>query len=154
MVSQWLKAETIKADEKGYIDWQEAERSIAATRDPSKPLQRSGTPHEDSIFSDENTVYNPEDVNRRYNAARMLKMEEDARLSSIKRQEAEGELISRDEVKDAARVIGVRVRAKMMAIPARVSGELVAMTDPKKIGQFISDEIREALTALAGEFDE
>jgi hypothetical protein len=52
-------------------------------------------------------------------------------------------------VQAEARTIGVRVRAKMMAIPARVTGELVAMTDPKEIGQYLQDEIREALRALA-----
>lgn len=148
-VSRWIKQGKIEADEDGYIEWEAADLALAMSRDPSRATQRTGTPHESSHFSDENYDVTPEEVARRYQAARMRKMEEDAQLSEIKRREAEGDLIARDKVQADARTIGVRVRAKMMAIPARVTGELVAMTDPKEIGQYLQDEIREALRALA-----
>jgi len=74
-----------------------------------------------------------------------------ARLAKIEFEERVGKLVSRDEITVAAFTKARTVRDNLLNIPDRVAAVLAAETDPVRMHQILSDEIRKALIELSGD---
>lgn len=149
-VSRWLESETIAQTEDGCIKWKEAERSIASSRDITRPLQRHGEKHDAAIDAD--VELEAEEVRRRYSLAQMRREEERAKREEIARLEEEGLLVPLEDVEADAEDAAIRLKAAMMAIPDRAAPELTSMTDLKEVHAYLVKEIREALAEMSSDF--
>jgi phage terminase Nu1 subunit (DNA packaging protein) len=76
-----------------------------------------------------------------------------AELAELKLATEKGRLVDREEVKRDAFKIGRQVRDRLIGIPDRVSAEVAGLTDPFKVHDILSVEIRNALEALIAEND-
>lgn len=139
-VSQWLSSGTIEEDGEGRIEWQKAQKSIEASRDYDKPLQRNRKSKADHPDED--------DVRARQRRAKMLRDEERARLAQIERMKASEDLLSAEAVEAEIADHCQKFRAQILTVPDRVAGKLVGMTDRREITQLIEDELHECLTTL------
>ena len=74
-----------------------------------------------------------------------------ARLAKIEFEERSGKLLSRDEVTVTAFTVARTVRDNLLNIPDRVAAMLAAETDPGRVHQILSEEIRKALIELCDE---
>lgn len=71
-----------------------------------------------------------------------------AKLIQLEYQIKSGDFISAEQVKGEAYKIGRRVRDSLMAVPERVSAELVSMDDPREISIYLKEQIALALKDL------
>lgn len=74
-----------------------------------------------------------------------------ARLAKIEFEERATKLVSRDEVTVAAFTKARTVRDNLLNIPDRLSAMLAVESDPSRVHQILSDEIRKALIELSGD---
>lgn len=83
--------------------------------------------------------------------ARAYRERFEALQARIKYDKEIGKLVDTADVKKQAFKLARGVRDAMMNIPDRVSHELAAQTDPARVHQRLTEEIRQALADLAGE---
>ena len=84
-----------------------------------------------------------------YAKARAIREQYLARLAKIEFEERSGKLISRDEVQVAAFNKFRTFRDGMLNIPDRVAAVLAAESDPHKVHEVLTTEIRKALLEFA-----
>ena len=72
-----------------------------------------------------------------------------ARLARIEFEERSAKLVSRDEITVAAFTKARTVRDSLLNIPDRVASLLAAETNPVKVHNILSEEIRKALIELS-----
>ncbi len=80
-----------------------------------------------------------------YTRARAVRETYQARITKIEYEERSGRVVSRDEVQVATFNKFRTFRDGMLNIPDRVAAMLAAETDPAKVHQLLSTEIRKAL---------
>jgi phage terminase Nu1 subunit (DNA packaging protein) len=157
MVSKWLKEATITETPQGYVEWEKAQQAIAESRDPSRALQRQGTPHPESLVAQSASDGEQEEDlgdawDKRYVRARALKEEETHKLAKLKRLEEEGKLVDAEQVAlDFANVAAI-VQQKMRTIPVRIAAQVLACTTEAEARSLLSREIDIALSSLADGF--
>jgi len=126
--------------EKADIEWQ---RNTAP-----RPLQRaSGNPVRRSIGGLQPAAESSPSGG--YAAARAIREQFLARLAKIEFEERSGKLISRDEIQVAAFNKFRTFRDGMLNIPDRVAAVLAAESDPHKVHETLTTEIRKALLEFA-----
>ena len=74
-----------------------------------------------------------------------------ARLAKIEFEERSTKLVSRDEVRVAAFTTARTVRDNLLNIPDRLAAMLGAESDPSRVHQILTEEIRKALSELSGD---
>lgn len=84
-----------------------------------------------------------------FNRARALKEAELAKLAKIKREEQEGLLIRRDDVKRDIEALAVIVSKGLTGIPARVMPLINGEADPGKREALLEEQIRHVLNEFA-----
>jgi len=72
----------------------------------------------------------------------------EAKLKELQVREREGELISSDKVKKIVYEMVRKSRDSILSIPNRLSPELAAETDPFKVEQMLTKELKQALEHL------
>lgn len=89
------------------------------------------------------------DYNALYIKSRALHEEEKARLAKYKADEMAGALLPADQVRldffDIAKTVGNAI----LAVPDRVANELAATTQPERVHQILSGELRRCLEDMA-----
>jgi phage terminase Nu1 subunit (DNA packaging protein) len=150
-VSQWLKEGTITETDDGYIEWSTAQKSIAASRDHSRPLTRQGTPHPEALVPGDlpGNDDDEDDYGARFVRARALHEEEKHKLAELKRRKEEGELVNAEEVAMAFANVAAIVQQKLRTIPGRVAARVRACATEAEVRAMLMEEIDIALTALA-----
>lgn len=93
-----------------------------------------------------------ETVNVDFNAEKALLMQAKRKSVEMDMRRRERELIEADEIRDAMRDMLVAFRARVRAIPAKVSPRVAGMEDRTKIFDIIRAECDEALMELS-DFD-
>lgn len=84
-----------------------------------------------------------------FNKARALKEAELAKLAKIKREEQEGLLIRRDDVRKDIETLAVIVSKGLTGIPARVMPLINGEADPGKREALLEEQIRNVLAEFA-----
>jgi len=84
-----------------------------------------------------------------YLKARAIREQYQARLAKIEYEEKIGKLVNRDEVQVAAYNKYRTFRDQCLNIPDRLAAMLAAETDPAKVHEILSTEIRKALLEFA-----
>jgi len=84
-----------------------------------------------------------------YTKARAVREHYQARLAKIDYEERTGSLVSRDEVQVAAFNRFRQFRDHMLNIPDRVAAMVASESDPTKVHQILTAEIRKALNDFA-----
>jgi len=84
-----------------------------------------------------------------YARARAIRENFSARLAKLDYEERLGKLVNRDEVQVAAFNKFRTFRDGMLNIPDRVAAQLAAETDPAKVHEILTTEIRKALLEFA-----
>ncbi|MDF0673240.1 MAG: hypothetical protein P0120_02700 [Nitrospira sp.] len=72
-----------------------------------------------------------------------------AKLSELEFLTRTGQLVGKEQVKTDAFRLGRMIRDAMLNLPYRLAGVIAAETDPEKIHDLLTKEIRQALEALA-----
>lgn len=132
--NQLVKEGTLKAVE-GKIDEEQADMALAAIRDLSKTEKRS---------SQEST-----ELSTLLLKTRIKNEMERGKLLEARAKVEIGELISVDEVKQAAFNKARIVRDNLLNIPDRVANLLASVDDASKIHELLSQEIRNSLEGLS-----
>lgn len=88
----------------------------------------------------------------RYNLARALREEANAKMADLKLKQAAGELIEVDKIRELAFKAGRIVRDQILTIPDRISSDLAAETNQFKVYQTLSEELKSALISLEEAF--
>lgn len=81
--------------------------------------------------------------------AEVRKLNAEADIKELQRDEMKGELVNKSEIVAAYQDLVIRCRAKMLALPSRVTSQLVDMDDPLQIEGLLSDVVDEALNELS-----
>ena len=74
-----------------------------------------------------------------------------AELARIRLKQAQGELLHRDEIREAWFDVLKTVKDRVGAIPARVAQRVAALTDPHEVRQLLDRELKSSLSGLADE---
>lgn len=117
-------------------------RAVAATRHrtaPPPPRRLSGSVASDRVLAGGGN----------YLVARGVRKGFLARLAKIQYEEKLGKLINRDEVQGERFNTNRIIRGGVLNIPDRVSAQLAAETDEKKVHEILTTEIRNALNGIA-----
>lgn len=131
--NQLIKEGTLKSVE-GKIDEEQADMALAAIRDLSKTEKRS---------SQEST-----ELSTLLLKTRIKNEMERGKLLEARAKVEIGELVSVDEVKQAAFNKARIVRDNLLNIPDRVANLLASVDDASKIHELLSQEIRNSLEGL------
>ena len=86
-----------------------------------------------------------------YAQARAERERYNAKLARLKYEREKGTLVDAAEVKKAAFESARIVRDRLLMIPDRISAEIAAMSDARKIETLLENEIRSALKELCGD---
>lgn len=92
----------------------------------------------------------PDDAIPELNESRARREHYQAELSKLQVAQQRRELVPAEEVKKEAFQIGRSVREALSNLADRLSHQLAGETDPAVIHQLLSDEHRDALSALSG----
>ena len=129
----------------GLIDFEQAKRDIDNNlkKVDAKTLNNIiGNPPPSSLFD------KPEQPNE-YNAARLRDIEATAGMKELKLKEKEGSLIDKEGYERAAHTTARTLRdALINNLPARISQELAALTDPWQIECFLREQMRLELKTI------
>jgi hypothetical protein len=120
----------------GKVDIDEANATLASTKNPSKPETRKG-------------LQNVTDLSTLLLKTRIKNEMEKGKLLEGKAKAEIGELVSVEEVKTSAFNKARIVRDNLLNIPDRVASQLASISDEKKIHEILLTEIRTVLEALA-----
>lgn len=111
----------------------------------------------------ENTILNNKNADHAYegtpqtannakastSTARSVKEVYSAKMEQLKYEKMVGSLVDADEVKKAARDMGLAVRDALQYLPDKLGPVLAAETDIEKVNDLLSEEIRSALDAMS-----
>ena len=124
------------------VDPEQADAAIAASRS-YRQLANS------TINVDAVPAMNEELADRDYNAlylkSRALHEEEKARLAKLKADELAGAVLSADQVRLDFFDLAKTVANAILAVPDRLANELAATTEPERVHQALSAELRRCL---------
>ncbi len=70
------------------------------------------------------------------------------KLAILKKEYVKVEDVNRRWTEQAA-----RIKSKLLALPARLTPQMAAMSDRKEINSVLADAVNEALNELAGEYE-
>lgn len=84
-----------------------------------------------------------------YHAEKARKTKAEADLVELTAAKRKGELIEAADVDREAQAVMLQIRARMLAVPDRVTPRVVGETDERAVKAAIADEIEQALTALS-----
>lgn len=116
----------------------------------------------------ENTILNSKNADHNYegspkainnnktntSTARSVKEVYSAKMEQLKYEKMVGSLVDADDVKKAARDMGLAVRDALQYIPDKLAPILAAESDIEKVNDLLSEEIRSALDAMSrGNFE-
>lgn len=89
-----------------------------------------------------------------YSKARAAKETMAAKMAQVKYEQLTGSLVEADEVRSAAKKIGLSLRNSLMNLPNKISPLVASETDVLKVKMILEGEIRSALTNLSrGDYD-
>lgn len=89
-----------------------------------------------------------------YSKARAAKETMAAKMAQVKYEKLTGSLIEVDEVRKAAKNIGLAIKGSLTALPNKLAPILAAETDVQKVRKYLDEEIRMALENLSrGNYD-
>ncbi len=132
---------------KAFIDSEKADREWGSNTDLTTAPQREEAPPPPAEPTAE-----PERRLGVAGAAAILKGYQ-AKLAKLQFEEKSGKLVATDVVEHDAFRVARAVRDGMLSIPAKVSAELAAETDPFEVHKKLEREIRLALENLATELE-
>jgi phage terminase Nu1 subunit (DNA packaging protein) len=147
-VNQLINQGVIIPTNDGKVDVVQADAAIRKHSDPSKRSNRKGTPDPSVPHGHDSPHVDEDDYQARYIRARALLEEEKHEKARIERLQIEGALVLMADVQRDAANLGSLVRAKIMNIPDRVSGQLVGIRDVLEIKRILNKELRQALSEL------
>ncbi len=143
------------ADANGRVDPDEADRILAATREPtlpkepappSAPARPSPTPRPAAGFGNQT----PTDLPTLLLRARTKTEVEKGKLLALKAKVEAGRFVDADEVKVAAFNRARIVRDALLNLASRLSPLVAAESDERACFDLIDREVRQALDELAG----
>lgn len=131
----------------GKLNVEEADAACLERLDPARSavLNAVGRPDADTFDPDA-------DSTATYQAARAMREGYEARIAKLEFLEKKGELVDAGQIENAFREIGREVREKLMNLSPRLSPMLAAETDPRKIDQMLTVDIRRICDDLANKF--
>lgn len=89
-----------------------------------------------------------------YSKARAAKETMAAKMAQVKYEKLTGSLVEVDEVRKAAKNIGLAIKGSLTALPNKMAPILAAETDVQKVRKYLDEEIRMALENLSrGNYD-
>lgn len=89
-----------------------------------------------------------------YSKARAVKETMAAKTAQVKYEQLTGSLVDADEVRSAAKIVGLNLRNSLLNLPNKLAPILAAETDVLKAKRILEDEIRSALENLSrGDYD-
>jgi hypothetical protein len=170
-IYQLKKSGVVTVDEDGLLDADEADAAIAKHRDPSKPMQRKGTPDPDAVVirqgdfektgtlspdtgDDDDEAPPAGGWQGLYIKSRAIKERELARSAKLRADAEEGRLVDAEEVALQWANVGVIIRQKLSGIPSRLSAQLAVITDEAEARRLLQAEINITLTALTQQLSE
>jgi hypothetical protein len=122
----------------GKVDIDEANATLASTKNPSRVEMRRG-------------VQNVSDLSTLLLKTRIKNEMEKGKILEAKAKAEVGELISVDEVRAAAYNKARVVRDNLLNIPDRVAAQLASIDDERKVHEVLMAEIRSVLETLSAE---
>ena len=122
----------------GKVDIDEANATLASTKNPSRVEMRRG-------------VQNVSDLSTLLLKTRIKNEMEKGKILEAKAKAEVGELISVDEVRAAAYNKARIVRDNLLNIPDRVAAQLASIDDERKVHEVLMAEIRSVLETLSAE---
>lgn len=151
--TQRIAAAVVEKDGKRWLDrdvalelWSKNTRKTHnAIVSEADPIEEPSTPRELKKAIDRL----PDDAIPELNESRARKEHYQAELAKLQVAQQRRELVPVDEVKKEAFQIGRSVREALANLADRLSHQLAGETDPTVIHQLLSEEHRDALTALA-----
>lgn len=149
-ISQLATSGRLVLTPSGRIVVEDSDKALAASIDPSKQRAQKPKP-EQSIPGAAPSERQREDdlpaVRGRVSEAeaRTLNYLERAKLQKLTRERLEGKLLDADQTKDQVFTRFRAARDAMLAIPARISAELAAMTDAFEVQRKLTLEIEMAM---------
>ena len=129
----------------GRIDSDVADREWAANTRVSQPVMPPPRRAQQDLDDDQGAGFGVS----QYTKARAVREHYQARLAKIEFEERTGSLVSRDEVQVAAFNRFRQFRDHLLNIPDRVAAMVAAESDPAKVHQILTAEIRKALNDFA-----
>jgi hypothetical protein len=141
-VEKAVKQGRIRTTPEGKLDVEQADRDWGRNSSPVNAPRQASRAAEPNDGAGRGPTY------AQSRAVRELYL---ARLAKIEFEERAAKLVSRDEVTVAAFTKARTVRDNLLNIPDRVAAMLAAESDPTRVHQILSDEIRKALIELSGE---
>ena len=158
-INRLVREGKLPADGDGRIDPTEADRVLAALRQPAKGSRRKAgagsraEPAAPSPPAPEAPMPSPSgspDLPTLLLKTRIKSEAERAKLLEIKAKVEAGKYVDVDEVKVAAFNKGRVVRDALLNIPDRLAAVLAAEADADKVHALLTAEIRQALIELTG----
>jgi len=134
-VQKLLKRGSIHLVE-GKIEAEEADAMLASMAEPSKVRPSSSD-------------YSARELSVRLMEARLKNETEKGVLLEIQAKIAKGELLHKEDVRNALFTQGRTLRDKLLNIPDRVASLLASLDDASKIHTILTQEIRTVLEGLA-----
>ncbi|WP_374979252.1 terminase small subunit [Pseudomonas solani] len=159
-ISKLAKQDRLVLDEAGRVDVEATDALLAETADPSKAgvaerhqrdradkgVHAHVTPSSSATLPAPPTFGQPD-----FQKARARREHYLAGLAEDEFRKGRGELVERETVDREGFDIARTVRDLLLGLPAKVSGELVAITDAWEMEQRLTALIRSALEEAAGE---
>lgn len=155
----------IKTLEDGRIDPQAADEQWTRNTAPrpQRPTEAANPPltrntHHRSELPKPNSIREesrePSRLDSAFDFARARAVREnyEARLRKLEFEERSGRLVNRDEIEVAAFNRFRMYRDAMLNIPDRLSAQLAAETDPARVHELLTEEIRRALNEVSDAF--
>jgi len=136
-----------KANEEWPVSPREMDSKKSHQQDKIDDAEADLEAFKDEIGSD-NDRLTQASVAVRYNLARALREEANAKLADIKQKQAAGELVEVAKIRDIAFKAGRVVRDQVLTIPDRVSADLAAETNQYKVYLLLTNELKNALASL------
>lgn len=117
------------------------------------PIEKEGKRGESTLFNTEKVidwmVKRASATDAELERARIRSINATAEKTELEVEEMKGNLIALDEMKGMwAKVLGA-FRARVLSMPSRLTPQLAAVRDPKKIEKLLKDTCYEALTELS-----
>lgn len=141
-VQKALRDGRITKEEDGTIDPERADREWDAnTNEAKRRPPAGGRSAEDRAEGKPAT----------YSEARAIREALNARIARLEYEERIGKLVSRAEVEAEAFRVGRLLRDRLFVIPGRVSAQIAAETNPKRIAALLDREFRTVLDETLGE---
>jgi len=152
-VTRWGKSDRLAFTSDGLVDFERSDALLAATLDPMRGHGLAIAAAADDFSNARHTntrtdLLSPADVPEGFQTfvhSRALKEAELAKLAKMRREEQEGILIRRDQVKRDAEAIANIIKRGLEGIPSRVSPVLNAESDPGKRELLLEKEVNQIL---------